>query len=351
MRRNHLIMTVLATSILILFLIFSFGCTKQEVTESKKRLKAEPVKDGILNNLPLAANSGRPIAIMVENSFAARPQSGLIFADIVFEVVDEYGITRFVAIFSSNEPTAVGPVRSARPYYAEIARGFNPIYVFFGTYPECYGVIEDMGMQTLSAMTDRSGHSSITAQAPYWRDWSRSSIQEHTAFMSVPQLKQSAQNLGYSLNGTLPFPYKANPPLSHRGNISNIHVSFATHAYAPRGFDLEYIYDKNSNSYYRHMGGYPHKDYDTGKQITAKNVVVMSTDIQGPLDRYGHMSVRTTGSGTAFIFQDGKAIKGTWHRNSIYEPYTYKDSDGHPVSFTSGATWIAIVQGEDKVSY
>lgn len=40
---------------------------------------------------------------MIENSFAARPQSGLIFADVVFEVVDEYGITRFVAIYNSND--------------------------------------------------------------------------------------------------------------------------------------------------------------------------------------------------------------------------------------------------------
>src|SRR4030042_6758068 len=57
--------------------------------------------------------NARPIAIMVENSFAARPQSGLQNADVVFEVVDEYGITRFVAIFGTKDASIVGPFRSS----------------------------------------------------------------------------------------------------------------------------------------------------------------------------------------------------------------------------------------------
>ena len=92
-------------------------------------------------------------------------------------------------------------------------------------------------------------------------------------------------------------------------------------------------------------------DYDTGQHITAKNIVVMATDILGPLDKYGHMSVRTTGSGTAFIFLDGKAIRGSWYRGSVYEPFIFKDSKGNIVPLNGGATWIAMVQGSEKVSY
>src|SRR4030043_710150 len=301
------------------------------------------------SDLPILAGGTRPGAVMVENSFAARPQSGLNFADVVFEIVDEYGITRFIAIYNSNDAPMVGPVRSARPYYAEIARGFDPIYAFFGTYPECYGAIEDMGMYVLSAMTDRSGNSSITGQAPYWRDWNRSSIQEHTAFMSVANLREKAGQLGYPLEGNgTPFPYKRAAPESEEGNITNIHVDFSTHAYAPSGFDLNYIYNRSGNYYLRYMGGNAHLDYNTGQQITAKNVVVMVTDIQGPLDKYGHMSVRTIGNGTAFNFIDGKVIQGSWQRGSIFEPYVFKDGSGNIVSFNEGSTWIAMVQGIEK---
>jgi hypothetical protein len=209
-----------------------------------------------------------------------------------------------------------------------------------------------MGMYVLSAMSDRSGSSSITGQAPYWRDWNRSSIQEHTAFMSVAKLREKAGQLGYPLEGNgIPFPYKMDAPESERGNITNIHVDFSTHAYAPSGFDLNYIYNKSGNYYLRYMGGNAHLDYNTGQQITAKNVVVMVTDIQGPLDKYGHMSVRTTGNGTAFIFIDGKAIQGSWQRGSVFEPYVFKDGSGNIVSFNGGSTWIAMVQGIEKVSY
>jgi hypothetical protein len=325
------------------------GVSNQALSASGKEFMVENILPA---NLPESGTANRPIAVMVENSFAARPQSGLNMADVVYEVVDEYGITRFVAIFSSNDASMVGPVRSARTYYAEIARAFDPIYSFFGTYPECYGYIEQLGMNVLSAMSDRSGNSSITAQAPYWRDWTRSDIQEHTAFMSIPQLRQKAAQLGYPLqNGGIPFPYKTDPPLEARGGVSNIHIDFSTQAYAPRGFDIRYIYDRGSNSYSRFMGGSSHIDYNTGQQIMVKNIVVMVSDILGPLDKWGHMSVRTAGSGIAFIFQDGNAVKGSWERGSVYDPFIYRDSSGKQISFTGGSTWVAIISGTEKVSF
>jgi len=298
------------------------------------------------------SSSTRPIAIMVENSFAARPQSGLNLADVVVEAVDEYGITRFVAIFNSNDAPVVGPVRSARPYYAEFANAFNPIYVFFGTYPECYGMIEQTGMYTLSAMSDRSGNSSITAQAPYWRDWGRSSIQEHTAFMSTIQLKQRAQALGYDMSGAgIPFHFKSDAPSGQRGGITNVNIDFSTAVYSPRGFDVRFAYDRNSNSYLRYMGGYAHTDYGTGQQIAVKNVAVMVSDIVGPLDIYGHMDIRTVGSGPLYFFNDGNVIEGFWSRDSISQPFEFRANNGRIIEFTGGSTWIAVVQDTSKISY
>jgi len=335
------ILISLSLSIILIGVLFLSGWTIQNHDKFYK------------TDYRLSSGTGtRPVAVMVENSFAARPQSGLALADLVFEVVDEYGITRFVAIYNSNDAPVVGPVRSARPYYAEIARGFDPIYAFFGTFPECYKLIESMGMYTMSAMSDSSGNSSIKGQAPYWRDWNRSSIQEHTAFMSVAKLKEKASQIGYPLEGNgIPFSYKSEASISGRGNVSNIHIDFSTSAYAPRGFDVNYIYNKTGNYYLRYMGGSAHRDYDTGTQITAKNIVVMISDIKGPLDRYGHMDVRTTGSGTAYIFLDGNVISGTWQRGSVYEPFVFKNSQGGTVSFNGGSTWIAIVQGMEKLSF
>ena len=287
---------------------------------------------------------GRPVAIMVENSFAARPQSGLYLADVVFEVVDEYGITRFVAVYNTKDAPIVGPFRSSRIYYAEIAKSFDPIYCFFGTYPQCYQYIESLGMYTMSAMSDRSGLSSITGICPYWRDWNRSSVQEHTAFTSTLQIKQRAQEVGYSLDGNgIPFSYKGDAPADQRGGVGNVYIDFGTPAYSPRGFDVNFKYDAASNSYLRYMGGKPHVDHETGQIISAKNVVALITDITGPIDQYKHMAVRTVGSGQAFYFIDGKAVEGYWERGDLASPFIFKDSGGNQIQLNAGNTWVSMV--------
>ncbi|MBN1299441.1 MAG: DUF3048 domain-containing protein [Actinobacteria bacterium] len=291
-----------------------------------------------------AMGSGRPIVVMVENSLAARPQSGLHLADVVFEVVAEYGITRFVTVFNTRDASIVGPFRSARPHFAEIARSFDPIYCFFGTYPQCYQYIESLGMHALSAMADNSGLSSIAGGCPYWRDWNRSKVQEHTAFTSTLQIKQRAQEMGYSLDGNgIPFEYKGDAPEGQRGGVSNIYVDFGTEAYSPRGFNVNFKYDMASNSYLRYMGGKAHTDYETGQIISVKNVLVLTTDIQGPVDQWKHMNVRTTGSGQGFYFIDGQAIQGIWERGSAANPFVFKDSNGKTVKLNAGNTWVCMV--------
>ncbi len=288
--------------------------------------------------------SSRPIAIMVENSFAARPQSGLYLADVVFEVVDEYGITRFVSVYATKDAGIVGPFRSSRPYYAEIAKSFDAIYAFFGTYPHNYQYIESLGMYTMSAMTDNSGMSQIVGLCPYWRDYTRSSIQEHTAFTSTVKIKEKSAAVGYPLEGNgIPFSYKGDAGEESRGNTGNVYIDFGTPAYSPKGFDVNFRYDRASNSYLRYMGGKAHVDYETGQVIAVKNVVALITDIAGPIDQYKHMSVRTTGSGQAFYFIDGNAVEGRWERPGIADPFRFFDGGGNEISLNAGTTWVSMV--------
>jgi hypothetical protein len=287
----------------------------------------------------------RPVALMVENTTDARPQSGLIYADIVFEVVDEYGITRFVTVFSSYEAKTVGPVRSARIYYAEIARSIDPLYAFWGTYPECYDVIKNLDIDVLD------GNSEVIAYANSgWRDYTRSDITEHTAFMSTIALKEDAADYDYSLKGgQSPLRFKTDADDSDRGDITDITINFSSET-----FKSYFEYDKEKNNYLKYVGGQPHTDYETGDQIEVNNVIVMITDIEGPIDQYGHMVVRTTGNidnSKAFFFMDGKVIEGTWERSSAFDPFTYKDDNGDIILFNRGSTWIALVQDTDMLTY
>ena len=358
----------------LVFTTFFAGCKKEEATEEEsivvepeevvEEIEEKIAEDkiagieitgdiNILSGLEISDEVGnsRPIAVMVENSPDSRPESGLIYADMVYEAVDEGGVTRYVAVYSSYDAEIVGPVRSARLYYAEIARSFDPIYAFWGTYTDAYKVIEDLGLDVLTPLGDQSGNSTIVANTSSgWRDYNRSNITEHTAFMSTIKLKEDAENLGYSLEGgQSPLRFKIDAVDSDKGDISNININFSSDIYR-----VDFEYNRENNNYLKFTGDTPHTDYETGKQIAVNNVIVMITNIEGPIDQYGHMAIRTTGTsniGKAFFFMDGNVIEGTWERTSAFDPFKYKDSEGNIILFNRGSTWVALIQDTGRLTY
>ena len=322
--------------------------TPQQTAESTA--EADIITDNInmLSGLELSdkVQNYRPIAIMVQNNPKARPHSGLIFADIVFELVAEGGVTRFVTLFSSYDADIIGSVRSARIYFAEIARSFDPIYTFWGTYPQCYEAIKNMDMDVL----DANSTAYVNYTSAGWRDRSRSDALEHTAFIDTYGIKEDAAKFGYSLEGgQSPMAFKIDAPEPERGDITDIVVNFSSKSYLA-GF----TYDKNTNKYLKSLAGQPHVDYETDNQISLNNVVVLLTDIEGPIDSSGHMVVRSTGThdkGEAYYFMDGNVIEGTWARDSIFGSFEFRDTGGKQILFNRGATWVCVIQSIERLSY
>ena len=334
-----------------------------EETSASEVTEEEILPDEITGNINILTGleitekvlNSRPMAIMVENLAPARPQSGLIYADVVFEVVDEHGITRFVSVFSSYDAVLVGPVRSARPYYAEIAASFNPIYVFWGTHPTFYKVVETLGLDYLSPLGDDTGNSSITSNfVDPWNpgegvDAIRDGTRErpHNAYVRIPRMREIAEKIGYSSEGgQSPFRFKEDASESERGNIESISIDFSEPS-----FKVDFEYDSATNTYLRFCAGQPSKDRETGKQITVNNVIVLFTDIKNSGDADGHMIVRTTQGGDAYYFIDGKVIGGAWSRNSALEPFKFKDNDGKTILFNRGQTWVAVISGIEQLEY
>lgn len=105
---------------------------EQNVEEPSTSLYTAP-----LTGLPVdEAITRRPLAVMINNAPAARPQSGLSSADIILEVLAEGGITRFIAIFQSEGAAeTVGPVRSIRPYLIELGESYDGVLVHAGGSP------------------------------------------------------------------------------------------------------------------------------------------------------------------------------------------------------------------------
>jgi hypothetical protein len=322
------------------------GPNPNEITGNINILTGQEISDSVLNS--------RPFAVMVENAPDARPQSGIINADVIFEVVDEGGVTRLVNIFSSKEPDLVGPVRSTRPYYAEIARSFDPVIVFWGTAPEFYIIVANLGLDYLSPLGDGTGNSSVTANfvdpgsgegKDAIRDATR--VAPHNAYVRLPRMKEIAADIGYSLEGgQSPFKFKEDAPEGDRGDISDISIDFSAAAYK-----VDYKYDSTTNTYFRSSGGKPSLDRESGDQMAFNNVIVLFTDIKNSGDEAGHMLIRTTQTGDAYYFIDGKVIEGTWGRNSALEPFSFKDKDGKTILVNRGQTYVSMVSGIEQLTY
>ncbi len=331
---------------------------KEDLVPTENKSTPEPQEDtslklvtgdfNMLSGLEISEgiNNGRPLAVMVQNSPQARPHSGLIYADIVFEAVAESGVTRFVAFYSSKDAKIIGPVRSARIYFAEIARAFDPIYTFWGTYPDAYTAIKNMDMDVF----DANSTAYVAHTSAGWRDPSRSGALEHTAFIDTYGIKKDSDSVGYSLEGgQSSMLFKFDSIESQRGGIDDITVDFSTENYR-----VGFSYDKKTNQYLRSLAGKPHVDFETGEQISLSNVAVLITDIEGPISSAGHMKIRTTGNpedGKGYYFIDGNVIEGTWERKSIFDPFHFKDEKGNAVLFNRGSTWICMVQSIDRVLF
>src|SRR3989339_2036682 len=77
-----------------------------------------------------------PVCVMIENAAfgGVRPQSGLSQAQLVYEVIVEGGITRFMAVFSNatQANAVIGPGRSARDTYLEFVSELELAYAHAG---------------------------------------------------------------------------------------------------------------------------------------------------------------------------------------------------------------------------
>lgn len=281
----------------------------------------------------------RPIAVILDNySPDARPQSGLDRADMVFETLAEGGITRFMAIYQHQDAAVIGPVRSTRLYFNSWAAGLGVIFGHDG------GNVD--ALRQLPQLTSIYNVDADKTFGPFYRVSSR--LIPHNEYTSTNALRSFAAAHGGSTTGTPPaLPFKADAPASQRPSHFTLSIDFSYGAY-----NVQWQYDPAANDYLRFMGGSPHVDAVTGKQLTAKNVVVMRTVESPDYDPFtpGSIRLKTEGSGPVTVYRDGQAIVGTWSKSSIESPLQWLGTDGQPIKLDRGTTWVEVVPNGNQVS-
>ena len=299
----------------------------------------------------------RPLGIMVENHENSRPQSGIIGADVVDEVISEGGITRFLTIFYCRDAGQVGPIRSARTYFLDIISeyGDSPLYVHVGGAntdgpANALGQIEQYGWVGYNDINQFS-----VGFPTFWRDYDRlghETATEHTMYSTTKKLWDLAKLRGLTnvdkkgnpWDGKfVPYSFKDDASPTQRGNPQTIHLEFWKNY---SNYFVDWIYDKEANIYKRNNGGKQHIDRDNNKQITVKNIVVLFMQENSANDGYEnnlHLLYKTKGIGRATIFMDGQKITGTWRKETRTSRMQIFDSAGLPVKFDRGVLWFDIL--------
>jgi hypothetical protein len=86
-----------------------------------------------------------PIALMIDDAPAARPQSGFNAASVVWQAPAEGGVPRYMLVFQDQMPVDVGPVRSARYYFITWAAEWKAVYGHVGGSPEAMATLRATG--------------------------------------------------------------------------------------------------------------------------------------------------------------------------------------------------------------
>jgi len=271
------------------------------------------------------------VAVKIENSTQARPQTGLQQADIVWEQVVEGGISRYVAVYHSELPGTVGPIRSVRPMDPAIVAPMRGILAYSGGQPP---FIRAVGAANVQSVTMDGG------DPGFRRSGNRAA--PHNVYGSVKTFAAQAGDL----RATPPpaqFSYAAKAGQGsaarndRRGRVADVRLSPAQRTV--------WRWKTSTKRYARYDGSTP--SVSSGRQLHAKNVLLLSVKLANT--KYRDPSgapvpeTQMVGSGEGVLLTRGKALAVDWSKKSTRKKLVLATRGGNPVSLDPGNLWIELV--------
>ncbi len=271
----------------------------------------------------------RPIIVTINNHPTARPQSGLASADIIYEMLAEGDVTRLLAVYQSDLPENIGPVRSARSYFVDMAKGFGAFYVAHGYSPEAKSMLSNNVVDNINGMNYDG--------TLFKRSNDR--VAPHNSYITSENILKGAEKVGASMNYSEKV-HQAFYEADERGKIgvetSQVDISYGNSNY----FHNTYVYDHQTNRYGRQSAGVETKDMLTGEALSFANVLFFEMNHQ-TIDNVGRQDIDLTSGGNAYVFQNGYLREVKW-ANIDGLPMAVEES-GDLVKLVPGKSWIHFV--------
>ncbi|KZM77767.1 MULTISPECIES: DUF3048 domain-containing protein [Cellulosimicrobium] len=272
------------------------------------------------------------LAVKIENAPQARPQTGLEQADVVWEEVVEGGITRFVAVYHSQVPERVGPVRSVRPMDPAIVGPLHGILAYTGGQQPFIDAVGAAGVQSVVMDEGDDGFTTTRARrAP------------HNVYGSPEEFWAQADG-----DRTTPPPAQLVFAREPGTGTATVAGSAATRLDVRLTFASSAVWEWNADEgrYVRSEGDTPAVSSDEVR-LSATNVVLLSAPMEDTAfkDPAGVPVPETklVGTGEGVVASGGKQVPVTWSKETVESPVVLTGADGKPVELEPGASWIELV--------
>lgn len=307
--------------------------TAPETTEATT-LAPAPAKVNPLTgdpNYPEELIGNRSVLVSVENHPQARPQWGIASADIVWEMLAEGGITRMMCMFAdvSRLPDKIGPIRSARHYFVELAEGYDSILVHFGGSTYGYDSLSQQGTDHIDGMSD-SGFS---------RDRSRNVDSEHTAYTTKDEVTKNIDKKDFRTTveegKETPFKFNETAVALSGGTCTNVSVPFSS------SYTYKYTYDAENKVYLSSLNGKSFKD-DNGTQQNFTNIIIVYSTVTPLNDGKGRVTYDLS-EGKGVYISNGTYENITWEKGDYTDIMKFYGADGNELSLNPGRSYIALV--------
>lgn len=292
---------------------------------------------------PIALAHRLPLAIMIDDNRAARPQSGISSASIVYQAPADGGEDRYMFVFQEGTATDIGPTRSARPYYVLWATEYKALYGHVGGDKESRLTTIPANINKIYNMDDLKGGS-----CPYRRIATTIRPRPHNLYTTSAELIRCAAKMHYpALYQNLPTrPFRGDTPLAQRPTAQTISIAYRTGL-------VGYQYDPKTDSYQRSIDGKPEIDPANNANVYARSVVVMRQTLSyDSVSDPGHSRpvVTVTGTGPAVVYQEGKAISGTWVKKTANALTRFYDTSGKEIQLVRGEIFLQCIPPSYKVT-
>jgi hypothetical protein len=326
-------------------MIITSGCSQEKnvVEDQPKKQVGDMVKDEQepafqypLTGLKTEEEpSARAVAVVVNNHPKARPQSGLHKADLVYEVLAEGNVTRFLAIFESEQPENIGPVRSARDYYLDLAKGYDSFFVAHGFSPEAKRMLNNDYIDNINGVY----HDGTLFKRADFRQ------APHNSYITFENIEKGAEDSGYSLTkkpeGLKFFEEEQLDQISGE-ETKKVQISYGT-----SNFDVAFEYDAQANKYHRYSNGEDTIDLESKESVLLDNILIVEMEHQ-VIDNDGRKEINLTSGGRGYLLQKGIRNEVTWENvDGRILPFI----NGEEAKFVPGKTWINIVPNLDRVTF